>query len=112
MSFDGLLVHTVTVLTPGTTTDAYGDTVPNWTTATSVSSAARVVQRSARENIDTRDASITEWVVYLPGDVTVTHANRIVWDGLTFEVAGDPKPAVRRTSTVHHYEVPLNRIAG
>lgn len=112
MTFDSLLVHTVTIQTAGSTTDAYGDAEKDWTDPTEVSTPARVVQRVANEVLGNREASVTEWVVFLPPDVSVTHGDRVVWDALTFEVSGDPEPAYRRTAAMHHQEVPINKIEG
>ena len=112
MSLDALLVHTVTIVHPGTTTDGYGDTVADWSGATEETSPARVTQRTATEDNNGRAATITEWRLLLPATATIAAADRVTWNGDTFEVVGDPVEAVRRSATVHHVEVTLRKVEG
>lgn len=112
MSLATLLVHTVTIVRAGTLTDGYGDTVADWSTATSTSAKARVAHRSSDEELGERDARLSEWVAYFETGTDVTATDRIEWDGRTFEVVGPPNPAPARSSTAHHIEANLREVLG
>jgi hypothetical protein len=91
-----MLPHTITIRTPGETTDAYGNTVPDWDTATTRTAAAYVrpqstsVRPAGNEHVEVgRDVSERSWQVHT-NDSAITVTDRIVWDGVTYEVDGDP----------------------
>lgn len=114
MTFDALLVHTVTIVTPTSTTDGYGETTTDFgAAAIRTRTAARLVLRTSNETRDGRDAVSTVWTCYLPADVVVTAYDRIEHDTWgVFEIVGAPKPAVRRSSAVHHQELALRQVKG
>ena len=102
---------TVTILTPGSKTDRYNNTVVDWTTATSADSSAWVGPTSTNENLATGDKLVLNLSCHLPPDVTVTAACRIEWRGDTYEIDGDLLPYSRR-GVLHHYECALKRVRG
>lgn len=111
MTLAGLLVHDVTVLTPAAEADRYGGTVKRWDTATSSTVKGWVSQQSRSENLDGREAQVSGWVLFLHPDATITGKDRVVWEGITFEVDGPPNPASSPRG-LHHYEVPLRVVDG
>lgn len=111
MTFSGLLVHDVTILTPGTQADRYGGTDKRWDNAEEATVKGWVAQQSRSEVTDGREAQVSGWVLYLDPDATVTGKDRIVWEGITFEVDGPPNPAWTPRG-LHHYEVPLRAVTG
>lgn len=111
MSLATLLVHDVTVLTAATVTDRYGNAAKDWDTATEATVKGWVSQRSASEDRDHREAQVSDWVLFLHPDATVTGHNRIQWEGITFEVDGPANPAWSPRG-LHHYEVPLRVVDG
>jgi len=111
MPIASMLVHTVSIVTPTTTTDRYGSEVKVWAGSGS-SSPAWMRQRSTLETVEGREARSSDWVAFLPAGTSVTAMDRIVWDGRTFEVAGDPLKAHGRTGEVHHIEAPLRIVEG
>lgn len=111
MSLTTLLAHDVTILTPGTTANRYGDSTPNWATATSVASKAWVSQRSSVEDLDHREAQVSGWVVFLPEDTAITGRDRVVWGSVTFEVDGPPNRAWTPRGE-HHVEANLRVVDG
>lgn len=111
MSLAGLLCHEVTILRPATVEDRYGDQVKTLTGARRWSSLARVVQTSRVEDRDGREARVTDWLCYLPASTDITALDRIVWNGLTFEVRGVPNRAPDRRSE-HHVECDLELVEG
>lgn len=111
MTFAGLLAHDVTILTPSTEADRYGGTNKDWTNPTSSTVKGWVSQQSGTEIIDGREAQVSTWILYLHPDASVSGKDRVVWEGLTFEVDGPVHPAWK-PGGLHHYEVPLRVVAG
>lgn len=111
VSFDSLLTQTVTVLTAGSTTDRYGNTVPDWTAATTSTTKAWLSQRSRSEDEINRDAQVATWVAFLPADTTISGHSRLRWSGITFEIVGPPLPAYTPRG-LHHYEADLRVVEG
>jgi hypothetical protein len=111
VTFSTLLVHDVTIVTPGTTTNGYGDTVKDWDAATETTAKGWVSQRSASEDLDHRNAEVSTWVLFVDPDVAVTADDRVEWEGLTFEVDGPVLPAHTPRGR-HHLEVPLRLVDG
>lgn len=114
MSLDALMTMTVAVLRADTDTDRYGDTVQDWTEATSTAAKAWISQRTADELLEHRNAELSEWVGFFPPTTDIAAGDRVSWtaEGLTFEVSGPPNPAWRPQSGRHHYEVPLRVVEG
>jgi plastocyanin len=114
MTLASLMVHDVTVVHAGTGTNVYGDTTKDWATATRTGVRGWVSQTSQSEVLDGREAQVSEWVVFLPPEVTVAGGDRIEWADLpavTFEVDGPPNPA-RTPRGPHHIEARLRVVEG
>ena len=112
MSIEALMTHDVIIVRPGTTTDRYNDSVPDWTNTTRRRAKAWVSQRTASEINDNRDAEVSTWQGFFPATVDLRSGDRVVWGPITFEVDGPPNPAHRPGSGVHHYEAPLKVVEG
>lgn len=112
MSLATLLVHEVSIVRAASLTDGYGDTLPDWSTATRTSSRARIVYRTSSEELGERDARLSEWVGYFPTGTDIVATDRVEWDDRTFEVVGPPNPAPARSSTAHHVEANLSEVLG
>ncbi len=113
MTFSSLLVHDVTITRAGSTTDRYGDVIPDWSTASSSSVKGWVSQQSRSEVLDGREAQVSGWVAFFPAGTDVTGHDRVVWEGTTFEVAGPVNPAWSpRLDGVHHVECQLSVVEG
>lgn len=111
MTFTSLLVHDVTLIAPGTGAGRYGDAVKDWTTATEVDTKGWVARTGQNEVNGDREAQVSEWVLFLHPEETITGAYRVRWSGLTFEVDGPPMPAWTPRGE-HHIEVPLRVVTG
>lgn len=111
MTLTSLLVHDVTILTPSTDTDRYNDAVKDWGDATETGVKGWVSQRTQTEDHDQREAQVSGWILYLHPDASITGKDRIVWEGITFEVDGPPNPAWTPRGE-HHLEVPLRVVTG
>ena len=111
-AFSSMLVHRVDILTPGTGTDRYGSTVKDWAAPVTVSNVpAWVHQRATGENKNGREARVSSWVAFLGPSVNIAALDRIVFNGRTFEVDGDPVPADDMNGA-HHIEAPLRIVEG
>lgn len=116
MSFQALLIHPVTVVTPGTTgsTDRYNNLVPSETSVSErwrIQPAGGEVTGGAEEEIVDRDTRITRFKCFAPPSSTVTGLSRVLWGTRTLRVKGEPRPFYGR-KTLHHYEVNLEEVLG
>lgn len=111
MSFRRLLVHDVTVVNPRIGADRYGNEIKDWYAASRTATKAWVAQRSATEDRDGREALVTDWMVVLPPEVDVSGLSRLEWDGRTFELDGEPRPAYTRRG-LHHWEATVRIVEG
>lgn len=100
----GLLPQTVTIYTRTQgSDDAFGNPT---TTETSTATTGRLRLLRSVEQVDGRDTVITGWLLYLEPGETITPASRVVIDGNTYEVDGQPYLVYGATAP-HHLEVPL-----
>lgn len=111
MSLASLLTRSVTILTPGTTTDRYHNDVLDWASATEASAKAWVSQASAAEDHDHRDATVTTLAATFAADAPLTPQSRVVVDGQTYEVVGVPNVAYTPRGA-HHTECQLRAVTG
>jgi hypothetical protein len=111
MSLWSRLPHVVTVVTPATETDRYGNTVRDYgTTATRVN-VRGWMQRRSTEDIPqpARDGQLADWVLYTKHPVD--RLDRVEWQGFSFMVDGIPYP-VWTPGGLSHYQVPLRQVEG
>ena len=112
MSLETLLsTDSVTIRTPGSTTTAYGDSVPDWASVTDTATTGWIHQRTADERLGYRDAELSDWVLFLRVTETVTAQDRVVYGALVLEVAG-PITTAHTPACAHHLEVPLRLVEG
>lgn len=115
MTIEALMCQPVTVITPASTTDEYGNSIDDWDNASTVSTLAWIAQvasEGASEEITRfRQAEISEWNGYFRPTITIGPRDRVVRGSVTFEVDGPVNPAYRY-NVVHHVEVPLKVVEG
>jgi head-tail adaptor len=113
VSVEAMMTQSVTIDRAATTTDRYGNTIPNWSSVTQTSATAWIAQRSADE-IRNATGETSEWVGYFPAGTDVLAEDRITYGSIVFEVAGPPNQA--RTpwngAAVHHVEAALRLVEG
>lgn len=83
----------VVVQSPGTSTNAYGDTVDDWGSATqrTVTTTAPPEPRPSTEPVqDARNAVVNGWTLYLPPGDPITNRDRVVVRGQTYPIQGTP----------------------
>lgn len=114
MSFSSLLVHTVQVfnLVAGST-DRYNNEVEAWDSG--VTLPARLQQLDAltlgRELIIDRDTRQTFWKVFMEADAPVNGLSKLVWEGRTLEVDGEPADVADGVGS-HHLEFRVKESKG
>lgn len=92
-----LFTDTIVIVRAGTDAGRYGDSRPDWTTATRTTVDGVSVQPTAgnTETADgTRDSTTTTWVGFTAmdsGDLDITATDRVEYAGLTLEVYGVPR---------------------
>lgn len=81
----------ITILTPGTTTNRYGDAVDDWENATSRTVCATCFPLTTAENNDKRSTTITGLGLLFRTECPpeLAHTCRVVARGETWEVDGD-----------------------
>lgn len=111
MSLQTLMVRTIEVLTAGSRTDAYGDTQPDWATATVVTTQGWLAQQSSFEDRDARNATSSTLTLTLPADTVITARNRVRIDAITYELVAEPLAAWTPHGE-HHRECMLQLVRG
>ncbi len=110
MSFEALLIDTVTVYTTSDgTTDKYGNAIADESSGTDY--PARVQQESSTENLQDRDTRRTMYKVFLPADAAITALDVVEYQSLQMRVVGDPA-VVQNGVGPHHIEAVLEHFAG
>lgn len=113
MSIDRLFVADLEVLDAPLAVDGYGDQAPDWSAATRRRVRGWIDQQARQEVRDgaAREAEVSSWIVYLPAGDPITASSRVVYDGATFEVDGQPNRA-RTPRGPHHVEASLRLVEG
>ena len=112
MSLTGLLVHDITIVRAGSTTDRYGATEKDWDNPTETEVKGWLTQASGTEDrSDGREAQVGSWLLYLPVDTDIVGGDRVTWGSTTFEVDGPPQRAWTPRGE-HHVEARLLVVAG
>lgn len=107
MSIDRLFTTRVTLIEPGSASDGYGGTAPDWDNPSSSTAAMGwLTQLSSTEAIGTRDTTVSGWRLFLPACTYITSKARVYSDGTTYEVDGVPD-ATQTGRGAHHIEVRL-----
>jgi hypothetical protein len=109
MSFTQLLIHTVVVYNPtSTTTDPrYGDEVLVMDAGTTVK--GRVDVESSTETLNDRDTRVTKAKLFLDPDVVISALSEWTWSGRRFRVNGEPITYYDSASP-HHIEAESEEI--
>ena len=111
MSLAGLMTYTVTLqryLAVGE--DEYGDPVATFTSIGS--SSAWIEQTESREELVGRDRVLADWLLILPVGTTLRAYDRVIHDGMTFEVVGTPGLVGAPDPSKRHLEARLRLVEG
>ncbi|MGE3835249.1 MAG: hypothetical protein AB7H43_10730 [Acidimicrobiia bacterium] len=109
MTIRGLLTQTVLVHHHSTGADnAYGVAADQWDAGTS--HRARLEQATGSESTVDQDVQASDWRLFLDAGVAIGGRDRVVADGVTYEVVGPP--LIQRTPRgPHHVEATLRVVA-
>lgn len=115
MSFESLLIHTVTISNPVDTASVgrYGDAVPGSPTTAVEQVRIQPARRLDffKEELRNRDTRTTLHQMYTKPNSIVTGLSTVVWGARTFRVRSRPA-LVYDGSGVHHYEAVLEEVEG
>lgn len=100
MTYQGLLVHDVTVHNPvAGTPDRYGNDIPS---ESSVAEKALVQPAPGSEDVINRDTRTLRFLLFFGADSVVTGLSTVDWEGHAIKVDGDPR--LHDYGTVPHIE--------
>lgn len=108
-----LLIHTAAWIQPSVSTDTYGNQTRNYEVgpATSTTITGRMQQDTGAEPLaDGRDPLERRWT-FFTNQAGISGYDRIIFDGITFEVEGPPAPTYG-AADFHHAEVALRVVSG
>lgn len=111
MSIARLLTQPVVILRARVSANRYGDDIVDWANTDETSTLGWLTQLSGREVLGTRDAQVSDWKLYLAADVDIDAGDRVLADGVTYEVDGPPHHA-HTPRGPHHIEVALHAVTG
>lgn len=111
MSLQSLMVRTVDIIHAGARTDAYGDSQPNWSTASETTTNGWLAQQTSIEDRDGRNATSSTLVLFLPADSAITARDRVRIDGIVYELVSAPLSAWTPRGE-HHLEVFVQLVTG
>lgn len=101
----------VTVVRAPAAEGPYGSDDRDWSTASRTVTVATVQPLSSSEDTVEQERTVTRWRVFLPPDADVHAADRVEWDGVSYEVDGDVERWKRR-GVLHHFELVMRRVTG
>lgn len=111
MSLVSLMVRDITILVPGTRTDAYGDTQLDWTTPVGTLTQGWLAQQTSTEVVDGRNTTVSELVLTLPAGTAINARDRVRVDGVVYEIIDEPLAAWTPRGE-HHIEAKLRLVTG
>lgn len=89
-------------------TDVYGNPTP---TETLVQTTCSLQQRERSEDATAGELSETLWDLFLPTGTAIDTSDGVVIGNAVYEVVGQPWNATEGTTSVHHVEATLKRVA-
>lgn len=109
---DHLLPHSVVLVRPSSSTDAYGNTVYAYAGSATRTTIAAWLQQDKRTEprTDGRDPLEQVWLI-MTNHEDITGLDRIEYDSIVYEVEGPPEK-VYTPAGVHHVEATLRVVAG
>ena len=105
--------QTVTVVRPGIK-ESRGSEIRDWTNATTHDISGCSVQPASTElSMDGRVTGIFDGMTaYLPPNADIAEGDRVIYDGLTYEINGTPRKWQSATGLASYVQVGLRRWDG
>jgi hypothetical protein len=108
---DRFYVREVEIVDPSSSTDRYGSAQDVYAAAGRVEFGWLSQTAATEPQRDGRDPLVTSHVLFLPVGTTIDGRSRVLMDGHTFTVEGEPHEAWT-PSGAHHLEVRLQEVTG
>lgn len=110
-----LYLQSVTIVRPGTATDAYNNEKPDWgagATRTPVDRINVQPQGGSSEDTDDKQLTVTGWGLFTPRgmDLDLRETDRVEFDGMTLQVVGKVGRWPAPGGGVHHIEASLREV--
>lgn len=108
ISFATVSIH---VITAAIVADRYGNESLDWDTGAQFTfvSGCRVQPATGTEVLD---RVTRRWLLFAPPDTALTSADRVQWDGVTYDVVGEVRRWASPTGALAHLEADLSRVEG
>jgi head-tail adaptor len=104
--------HVIGIVRAPLVTDGKGNTIRNWSAATTTMAAAWVLPDNSNENTLNQDRIVSRWKVLVEPSADIAATDRVTHDGNTFQVDGEIQMWPDRNGVDHHYEGYLKRVTG
>lgn len=105
------LNDTVTRLRAPLTSAGYGNSERDWANATSQDFRIRWSFKSWTEVVGDDERTVTGGSIFGGPDLDLLATDRVVYQGETYEIAGDVVPSMDGRGVLHHYRARTRRIA-
>jgi hypothetical protein len=114
MSLDQILSIPIVIQRAGPGPDRYNNAGLDWSNPTSVTVSGWLDtnQRKMKEDIRDRDELESDGNAFLPAGTDVRGTDRLIINGITYQVYGIPAPVYRPGWGLHHIECRIKRYAG
>ena len=99
----------------GATKDRYGNTNLDWSNPADsdpLPGWLDLTPTKAEEKDKNRTDATSDGIAFLPSDADVRATDRLVIDGVVYQVKGLPSPVYRPGYGIHHFECRINRAEG
>lgn len=106
MGIESFFVVPIEIQQPVIVTDRYGNPQEDWDNATKIETTGWLQDLSSYEALGNRDTISVSSMLYLATGTDINAHDRVVADGVTYEVDGVPKIA-RTPLGEHHLEATL-----
>jgi predicted neuraminidase len=104
--------HVIGIVRAPLVTDGKGNTIRNWSAASTAMAAAWVQPVTTDEQTLNQDRVVSRWRVFVEPSADIVASDRVTWSGLTFQVDGEVQMWDDRNGAHHHQEGFLIRVSG
>jgi len=100
--------QTIIRLRATTATDDHGNDVPDWSAPGRKPIRGCAVEPGApQEYLIGRDASRVQWFIMAPARTDVKGSDRVEWQGVVYEVSGEPAPWASESGRLDYLAIVL-----
>lgn len=104
---------TITIRRAPLVTDAHNNSVDDWPNAVNHDQGGCYVEEGdTSENLVNRDELETAWIVFAPPSTDVLFTDHVVWQGVEYQVKGQPKFPHSFSGKIDYCSIDLVKWAG